>query len=121
MYKQVDHPERNCLWCDNIFKPNRKDKQFCSKTCYKLHGKKHKGHSNGDRTNFNDKQRQRKRPYIAHRKLICERCGFVPEHPCQLDVDHIDGNHQNNSIENLQTLCACCHRLKTAEQLGWYK
>jgi 5-methylcytosine-specific restriction endonuclease McrA len=31
----------------------------------------------------------------------------------QLDVDHIDGNHRNNNPENLQTLCANCHRLKT--------
>ncbi|CAL9981083.1 HNH endonuclease [Vibrio phage D69] len=28
-------------------------------------------------------------------------------------VVHIDGNHSNNSIDNLQTLCANCHRLKT--------
>lgn len=34
-------------------------------------------------------------------------------HHCQLDVDHIDGNHSNNKLSNLQTLCANCHRLKT--------
>ena len=31
-----------------------------------------------------------------------------------LQVDHIDGNHKNNKEENLQTLCACCHTIKTA-------
>jgi 5-methylcytosine-specific restriction endonuclease McrA len=31
----------------------------------------------------------------------------------QLDVDHIDGDHTNNELNNLQTLCANCHRLKT--------
>jgi 5-methylcytosine-specific restriction endonuclease McrA len=30
-----------------------------------------------------------------------------------LDVDHKDGKHKNNSEDNLQTLCANCHRLKT--------
>lgn len=40
-------------------------------------------------------------------------CGFVPTNMCQLDVDHIDGNHINNTPDNLQTLCANCHRLKT--------
>ena len=40
-------------------------------------------------------------------------CGFVPMHPCQLDIDHIDGCHSNNDHDNLQTLCANCHRLKT--------
>ena len=43
----------------------------------------------------------------------CSRCGFIPEHQCQLDVDHIDGNHKNDADENLQTLCANCHRLKS--------
>jgi 5-methylcytosine-specific restriction endonuclease McrA len=37
----------------------------------------------------------------------------VPVHPCQLDVDHIDGNRTNSKSSNLQTLCANCHRLKT--------
>jgi len=44
---------------------------------------------------------------------ICNRCGFTPENKCQIDVDHIDGNHSNNALENLQALCANCHRLKT--------
>lgn len=49
----------------------------------------------------------------------CELCGFEPEHPCQLDVDHIDGDHSNNDPANLQTLCANCHRLKTQKNLDW--
>jgi Homing endonuclease associated repeat len=55
--------------------------------------------------------RRSKRP---HRSLVgnrCERCGFVPEHQCQLDVHHLDGDHDNNSSSNVQTLCANCHRL----------
>lgn len=44
---------------------------------------------------------------------LCERCGFIPEHACQLDVDHINGIHDDNRPDNLQTLCANCHRLKT--------
>lgn len=56
-----------------------------------------------------------KRPYLIHRKDYCEECGFKAWHSCQLDVDHIDGNHDNNDISNLKTLCANCHRLKTQE------
>lgn len=51
-----------------------------------------------------------------HRKYVedkCDRCGFEPENICQLDVHHVDGNHQNNDPENLRTLCANCHRLYT--------
>ena len=47
------------------------------------------------------------------KKKRCECCGFKAVHRIQLDVDHIDGNHTNNSPSNLQTLCANCHRLKT--------
>lgn len=53
------------------------------------------------------------RPHRAHKKKICEKCGFNAVHKCQLDVDHIDGNHQNNDPSNLQTLCRNCHSLKT--------
>ncbi len=52
-------------------------------------------------------------------KTSCEHCGFVALHPCQLDVDHIDGNSDNNSPDNLQVLCANCHRLKTYINKDW--
>ena len=55
----------------------------------------------------------RKSGYTKYKKDFCEMCGFVAIHKIQLDVDHIDGNHSNNSIENLRTLCANCHRLHT--------
>jgi predicted HNH restriction endonuclease len=51
--------------------------------------------------------------YTKFKKDYCEQCGFKALHRVQLDVDHIDGNHQNNDELNLQTLCANCHRLKT--------
>lgn len=44
------------------------------------------------------------------KKSFCEKCGFVGEF-CQLDVNHIDGNHKNNDTVNLETVCANCHRL----------
>jgi 5-methylcytosine-specific restriction endonuclease McrA len=56
---------------------------------------------------------------VKHKKPHCEACGFVALHRSQLDVDHIDGNHYNNDPENLQTLCANCHRLKTQENKDW--
>ena len=53
------------------------------------------------------------------KKARCKECGFVAKHPCQLDVDHIDGNNSNNSLDNLQTLCSNCHRLKTWLNRDW--
>lgn len=54
-----------------------------------------------------------RKPYRKHKKGYCEMCGFIPKHRVQLDVDHIDGNHNNDDPGNLQTICANCHRLKT--------
>lgn len=50
--------------------------------------------------------------YRQGKKEICEACN-KKYFSCQLDVDHIDGNRFNNLTNNLQTLCANCHRLKT--------
>ena len=64
------------------------------------------------------------------RKKYCEACGFEPYNDPRLleisdpvirnqairsilDVDHMDGDHDNNHPENLQTLCKICHGIKT--------
>lgn len=62
------------------------------------------------RPNQPDNHRPYKRRIVASH---CIKCGFIPIDLCQLDVDHIDGNHKNNAADNLQVLCANCHRLKT--------
>ena len=30
-------------------------------------------------------------------------------------IDHLDGNHHNNSLNNLKTFCAICHTRKGKE------
>src|SRR4051812_70836 len=42
----------------------------------------------------------------------CNTCGYSKDIR-MLDIDHIDSDRQNNSIENLQVLCVWCHALKT--------
>lgn len=51
--------------------------------------------------------------YQKIKKPHCEGCGFVAVDRCQLDVDHINGDHKDDTPSNLQTLCANCYRLKT--------
>ena len=45
----------------------------------------------------------------------CARCGWGKVNPytknIPLEVEHIDGNYQNNSEENLILLCPNCHSL----------
>ena len=110
-YTKVSYEERPCKWCNNLFTPNRRDKMFCSAHCCRKYGKKYLGHSNGTGL--------RNREYRRHLGKSCELCGFIPINKCQLDVDHKDGVHSNNSPDNLQTLCANCHRLKTFLNRDW--
>ncbi len=50
-----------------------------------------------------------------HRKDYCEKCGGTN----RLSIDHIDGNRQNNNLNNLQTLCKPSHDIKTTENNEW--
>ena len=49
------------------------------------------------------------------KKAECERCKLTTwmGDPAPLELDHIDSNHNNNRLENLQILCANCHGQKT--------
>src|SRR5688572_3794520 len=52
-----------------------------------------------------------------HRKSSCEACGST----AKLHAHHVDGQPENNSPENIQTLCKDCHAFlhATAERRGW--
>jgi hypothetical protein len=59
--------------------------------------------------------------YKNHKGQTCEnkdgrlgyKCTTTIIDSCQLNVDHKDGDHQNNNPDNLQTLCSCCDAYKT--------
>ena len=65
---------------------------------------------------------------IFHKKNFCENkdriLGFIcpmdkkrySEFPCDIyHMDHLDGNHHNNTLNNLKTLCSICHTRKGKE------
>lgn len=58
---------------------------------------------------FTKSFRKKKKPH-------CERCGFLAEDPCQLDIHHKDRNSKNHKDDNLITLCSNCHRLEHKEE-----
>lgn len=50
-------------------------------------------------------------PLIALRGRKCECCGLTEwmGQEINLQIHHIDGNHLNNELDNLQLLCPNCH------------
>jgi len=60
-------------------------------------------------------------PYRKWRKDYCEnidgrlgfKCTTTIMTTRSLHTDHIDGNPSNNTKENMQTFCSCCHDYKT--------
>jgi hypothetical protein len=95
-----------CAHCGPVkLKPYYREGAIKGWRCRTAWRNQYRGSANlNDRTGGN-------RGYRLHKGSTCERCGFVAEHPRQLDVHHRDGNWRNNDLANLQTLCANCHRL----------
>jgi hypothetical protein len=80
-------------------------------------------HNCGDCSRRLRKGMEPRKGVLFSKKNFCEnkdaRLGFCcPVDPnwsfpsTVLHGDHIDGNHENNVPENIQTLCAICHHLK---------
>jgi hypothetical protein len=62
----------------------------------------------------NLKSVQRRKRLLEECNYSCTSCGFSKTRECGgtiLEVDHIDGDHMNNSRENLRVLCPNCHAL----------
>lgn len=96
-----------CTACNKCITKRTGYKHYLDLCTGCLHEKNH-----GKRHPFK-KHHKYARPWVVHKKDKCEKCGFIPQHTCQLDVDHIDGDKKNNNPSNYQTLCSNCHRLKT--------
>jgi len=120
------HPEAENIWCCSKCHNNETASRNGVKTSKHLTAQRH----GLTVTAYS----HRNHPYLKHRKDYCENtdgrlgfvCTFTAPTPQQLEatglddtfqgwlqVDHKDGNHLNNNPINLQTLCACCHNVKT--------
>lgn len=109
-----------CNYCNKILKPTAK--KFCSNKCqadavYAKYVDDWKaGKVNGKRgTNAQNMSRHVIRYMRNKCHEACQLCGWNEINQttghCPLEVDHVDGNSDNNSENNLRLLCPNCHAL----------
>lgn len=105
----------NCLHCSLKFK-NQTRRKYCSVKCQQAfrHNARVSQLENGAyaTTNFAGFVRNYLIQKLGEK---CARCGWCERHPktgrVPIEVEHIDGNADNNLPENLTLLCPNCHSL----------
>lgn len=102
----------NCLQCGTIKECNNANaNKYCSITCqnnYQHEQRVRKWLTEGAKTDI----RVIKRYLKETREYVCSGCGISNMYnnkPIVLEIEHIDGNSDNNNLNNLCWLCPNCH------------
>ena len=111
--KDIKELDKYCKYCGDKLERKRfngrledfkvfSNRQYCNRECMKKDylkiGKHNQSYSNAHAT-------ARKINELILHKDVCEICGSKTN----LDIHHIDGDWQNNSLDNLMCLCRSCH------------
>jgi len=104
-----------CITCNISFKTHQHDAKFCSRECFNLERKRIKDTEieSGECQTMSTR-RYKVYLYEKHGEK-CMKCGWneVNEYTGKipLELHHVDGNPDNNSLENLEILCPNHHSL----------
>jgi hypothetical protein len=112
--KKAEHPEitpNKCLNCDVNIERARK---FCSHKCEKTY-KKNEIFTKIENNDTSLDSRNYKTYLIYKFGEKCMECGWNKKNlfsnKIPIELEHIDGNSDNNSLSNLKLLCPNCHSL----------
>lgn len=103
----------NCKYCNAEFKysPSQSTGTYCSNKCqglYKIYNYTFPRIERGE-VNHTNTLRKYLKEIKGH---VCVGCGLSDTYngkPITLQVDHVDGNSDNNFPDNLRLLCPNCH------------
>lgn len=115
--------EKACVVCGQQYAPTGKNSKYCSETCRRIVVlPKTREYTRKSRLKLGlikhpdipgtGKWQTKQFHYTDAKKSQCERCGSLRF----LIVHHKDYNHDNDELNNLETLCRSCH---TSEHDSW--
>ena len=100
-------PKKNCLNCDTEFMwhPSQSAGKYCSNECGINH-RLNEQIKSGNYTKSNAMSY-----FKRNKKYACSVCDISEWNgkELRLQIDHIDGNSKNDTIENYRYLCPNCH------------
>ena len=111
--KDIKEYNKKCKYCGKKLERKRfngrledftvfKKRNYCERECmrkdYLKVGKNNQSFSNSHTTARNINK-------LILKKDCCEKCGSTKN----LDIHHVDGDWQNNNLNNLMCLCRSCH------------
>lgn len=127
---------RSCVNCNTQFEVKEKEtKRFCSCYCFHVFRSKLAKNDSDEKKLFARQAREvarnkslaekyaaipferrpkriRIRDFYKLRGNVCEECGFSftdDRGKGPFEIHHVDGNRENNLLENLKCLCLICH------------
>ena len=109
--RKRERKEKQCLNCNKEI-PNRN--KYCNNTCQGEYERKiiFESIENGNTSLYIDNYRKY---LISKYGEKCMECSWDQRNPITKNVpiqlEHIDGNSDNNSLDNLKLLCPNCHSL----------
>lgn len=112
--KDIKEVDRYCEYCGNKLERKRfngrledftvfSNRKYCNRECMRKDWVKIGDNHNQTYSNAHTTARKINE-LILHNEM-CELCGS----DTNLDIHHIDGNWQNNNLDNLMCLCRSCH------------
>lgn len=111
LYKKKKE-NHSCLNCNS--KLGIDNKKYCNRECQNEFNKKEKFKliENGDTSLY---YRWYKKYLINKHGAKCMKCGWCERNEFSgnipIELEHRDGNSENNSLDNLELLCPNCHSL----------